>query len=101
MDTSAWRSPLHSLNFAGLKIKDAVCDALRDATGERPSVDTRFPDLSLVLHLGPEHAQLSVDLSGEALFKRGWREVKAGWRAASMKIASLKKSPYSIGSISR
>jgi putative N6-adenine-specific DNA methylase len=76
VDASAWRSPLRSLNFASLKIKDAVCDALRDATGERPSVDTRFPDLSLVLHLGPEHAQLSVDLSGEALFKRGWREVK-------------------------
>jgi putative N6-adenine-specific DNA methylase len=76
VDASAWRSPLRSLNFASLKIKDAVCDALRDATGERPNVDTRFPDLSLVLHLGPEHAQLSVDLSGEALFKRGWREVK-------------------------
>ena len=76
VDTNAWRSPLHSLNFASLKVKDAVCDALREATGERPSVDTRFPDLSLVLHLGPEHAQLSVDLSGEALFKRGWREAK-------------------------
>ncbi len=76
VDTNAWRSPLRSLNFASLKVKDAVCDALREATGERPSVDTRFPDLSLVLHLGPEHAQLSVDLSGEALFKRGWREAK-------------------------
>ena len=76
VDASAWRSPLRSLNFAGLRIKDAVCDTLRDACGERPSVDTRFPDLALVLHLGPEHASLSVDLSGEALFKRGWREVK-------------------------
>ncbi len=76
VDASAWRSPLQSLNFASLRIKDAVCDALRDACGERPSVDTRFPDLSLVLHAGPEHASISIDLSGEALFKRGWREVK-------------------------
>ena len=76
VDTSAWRSPLQSLNFAALRIKDAVCDAMREATGERPSVDTRFPDLALALHVGPEHASLSVDLSGEALFKRGWREVK-------------------------
>ena len=76
VDTSAWRSPLQSLNFANLRIKDAVCDVLREATGERPSVDTRFPDLSLALHVGPGHASLSVDLSGEALFKRGWREVK-------------------------
>ena len=76
VDASAWRSPLRSLNFAALRIKDAVCDQLREQTGERPSVDTRFPDLALVLHLGPEQASLSVDLSGEALFKRGWREVQ-------------------------
>jgi putative N6-adenine-specific DNA methylase len=76
VDASAWRSPLKSLNFAALRIKDAVCDVMREATGERPSVDTRHPDLSLVLHLGPEHASLSVDLSGEALFKRGWRDAQ-------------------------
>ena len=76
VDASAWRSPLQSLNFAALRIKDAVCDVMREATGERPSVDTRHPDLSLVLHVGPEHASLSVDLSGEALFKRGWRDAQ-------------------------
>ena len=37
VDTNAWRSPLHSLNFASLKVKDAVCDALREATGEELS----------------------------------------------------------------
>jgi putative N6-adenine-specific DNA methylase len=47
---------------------------LRDATGERPSVDTRRPDLPLQLFVGPEHATLYVDTSGEALFKRGWRQ---------------------------
>ena len=73
VDTTAQRSPLRSLNFAALRIKDGVCDMLRDATGERPSVDTRQPDLQLVLHLGPERATLYVDSSGEPLFKRGWR----------------------------
>ena len=76
VDTSSHRSPLRSLNFAALRIKDAVCDALRDATGERPNVDTRQPDLPLVLHLTPERAVLYVDTSGEPLFKRGWREDK-------------------------
>jgi putative N6-adenine-specific DNA methylase len=76
VDTSAQRSPLRSLNFAALRIKDAVCDALREATGARPSVDTRRPDLPLMLFVGPEHATLYVDTSGEALFKRGWREVQ-------------------------
>jgi putative N6-adenine-specific DNA methylase len=74
VDVTSQRSPLRSLNFAALRIKDAVCDQLRDETGERPNVDTRHPDLPLVLHLGPEEATLYVDTSGEALFKRGWRE---------------------------
>jgi putative N6-adenine-specific DNA methylase len=74
VDVSAQRSPLQSLNFAALRIKDAVCDTLREQTGERPSVDTRRPDLPIALFLGPEHATLYVDTSGEALFKRGWRE---------------------------
>ncbi|MBX9794463.1 MAG: class I SAM-dependent RNA methyltransferase, partial [Burkholderiaceae bacterium] len=76
VDTTAHRSPLRSLNFAALRVKDAVCDSLRDATGERPSVDIRQPDLALVLHLGEERAALYVDSSGEPLFKRGWREDK-------------------------
>ncbi|MGZ5214632.1 MAG: THUMP domain-containing class I SAM-dependent RNA methyltransferase, partial [Caldimonas sp.] len=73
VDTTAQRSPLKSLNFAALRIKDAVCDQLRDASGERPSVDTVHPDLTVVLHVGPERATIYVDSSGESLFKRGWR----------------------------
>jgi putative N6-adenine-specific DNA methylase len=73
VDVTAHRSPLRSLHFAGLRIKDAVCDQLRDATGQRPSVDTRHPDLQIVLHVGEERASLAVDTSGEPLFKRGWR----------------------------
>jgi putative N6-adenine-specific DNA methylase len=76
VDSTAQRSPLRSLNFANLRIKDAVCDVMRERCGERPSVDTRHPELPLLLHLGPEQARLYVDLSGEALFKRGWREVQ-------------------------
>ena len=76
VDTTAHRSPLRSLNFAALRVKDAVCDLLREATGERPSVDTQQPDLQLVLHLGEQEATLYVDSSGEPLFKRGWREDK-------------------------
>jgi putative N6-adenine-specific DNA methylase len=78
VDANAWRSPLKSLNFAALRVKDAVCDQLRELTGERPSVDTHRPDLSLVLYCGPEEASLYVDTSGEALFKRGWRDERGG-----------------------
>jgi putative N6-adenine-specific DNA methylase len=73
VDTTAQRSRLKSLNFAALRIKDAVCDRMRETSGERPSVDTARPDLSIVLHVGAERASIYVDSSGEALFKRGWR----------------------------
>jgi putative N6-adenine-specific DNA methylase len=70
VDVVAMRSPLTSLNFTALRIKDAVCDQMREAT----SVDTRHPDLPLTLFVGPENATLYADTSGDALFKRGWRE---------------------------
>jgi putative N6-adenine-specific DNA methylase len=76
VDTTAQRSPLRSLNFAALRIKDAVCDQLRERTGERPDVNTHAPDLQLMLHLAGTQATLYVDASGESLFKRGWREDK-------------------------
>ena len=76
IDTTAQRSPLQSLNFATLRVKDAVCDVLRHHLGERPSVDTRHPDLPLSLFLSPDHATLYADTSGEALFKRGWRDAQ-------------------------
>ncbi|MBX3644927.1 MAG: class I SAM-dependent RNA methyltransferase [Rubrivivax sp.] len=76
VDATAQRSPLRSLNFAALRIKDAVCDQLRESQGARPDVELRHPDLPLLLHLSEQRATLYIDTSGEALFKRGWREDK-------------------------
>ena len=78
VDTTARNAAVKSLNFASLRIKDAVCDAMRAAAGARPDVDTRDPDLSLVLHLDGNQASLYVDTSGAPLFKRGWRDAQAG-----------------------
>jgi putative N6-adenine-specific DNA methylase len=105
VDTTAQRSPLRSLNFAALRIKDGVCDALREATGERPSVDTRHPDLPLLLHVGAERAALYVDSSGEALFKRGWREdkgdapLKETLAAAMLAAAGWRGTPEAGGAL--
>jgi putative N6-adenine-specific DNA methylase len=85
VDVTATRSPLKSLNFAALRVKDAVVDVLREATGARPSVDTRAPDLALVLHLDTTHATLYADTSGAPLFKRGWRDERAGKGEAPLK----------------
>jgi putative N6-adenine-specific DNA methylase len=76
VDVTAHRSPLKSLNFATLKIKDAIVDRLRDVTGDRPSIDTAFPDVRVQAHLTATHITIYLDTSGEALFKRGWRDEK-------------------------
>ncbi len=73
VDTAATRSPLRSLEFATLKVKDAVCDAFRDDQGARPSVDKQRPDVRVQAFLTEREATLYVDTSGEPLFKRGYR----------------------------
>jgi 23S rRNA (guanine2445-N2)-methyltransferase / 23S rRNA (guanine2069-N7)-methyltransferase len=54
-------------------IKDAVCDSLRDATGDRPNIKPERPDVLLHLHVEGPTALLSVDFSGESLHRRGYR----------------------------
>jgi putative N6-adenine-specific DNA methylase len=73
VDLTAIRSPLRSLQFATLKVKDAIVDRMRARCGQRPSVDRAAPDVQVVAHLSEQHADLYLDLSGEPLFKRGWR----------------------------
>jgi putative N6-adenine-specific DNA methylase len=76
VEVTAQHSPLKSLNFAALKIKDAVADRFRDRGGVRPSVDTQRPHVRIYAHLTSDMATVYVDTSGEPLFKRGWREDK-------------------------
>jgi putative N6-adenine-specific DNA methylase len=70
---SARPCPLKSLDFATLRIKDAICDAFRRVSKSRPSVDTQRPDIRVDAFLDPTHLTLYLDTSGEPLFKRGFR----------------------------
>ncbi len=74
VNMAAIKCPLKSLDFATLKIKDAVCDKFRQLCGERPSVDTHAPDIRIHAFLEHNHMMLYVDTSGDALFKRGVRQ---------------------------
>lgn len=74
VEITAQKSPVKSLDFTTLKIKDAICDKFREVKNERPSVATREPDVRIHAHLDQTEASLYVDLSGEPLFKRGKRE---------------------------
>ena len=105
VDSTAQRSPLKSLNFAALRVKDGVCDRMRDEHGERPSVDTVRPDLRIVMHVGAERVAIYVDSSGESLFKRGWREdqgdapLKETLAAAMLAAAGWRGTPAQGGAL--
>ncbi|MEF3694343.1 MAG: THUMP domain-containing protein [Candidatus Cloacimonadota bacterium] len=66
----------HSL-YASQLLKDAICDQFREAFGKRPDFDPKEPDLVLSLHVHQNKAQISLDLGGGSLHKRGYR-VSAG-----------------------
>jgi putative N6-adenine-specific DNA methylase len=74
VNMAAIKCPLKSLDFATLRIKDAVCDKFRKLVGSRPSVDTHAPDMRIHAFLEQEQMTLYVDTSGDALFKRGVRQ---------------------------
>ncbi len=64
----------YKLSFAPLKIKDAICDEFRHRGLPRPDVDRRDPDVRLTAFFHRGRCELSVDLSGEPLHRRGYRE---------------------------
>jgi len=59
--------------FASLKLKDAIVDRFRYKFGERPSVDSKNPDVLINLHISNGQCTISLDSSGESLHKRGYR----------------------------
>jgi putative N6-adenine-specific DNA methylase len=73
VNVTAQKSPLRSIEFATLRIKDAVCDRFRDDLGRRPDVDRANPDVRVHAFVEGTRTTLYLDTSGEPLFKRGWR----------------------------
>lgn len=62
----------HSL-FVAQKTKDAICDHFRKYFNVRPNVDKKDPDLKIDIHIFENDVTISLDSSGEKLFKRGYR----------------------------
>ncbi|MGQ0594384.1 MAG: bifunctional 23S rRNA (guanine(2069)-N(7))-methyltransferase RlmK/23S rRNA (guanine(2445)-N(2))-methyltransferase RlmL [Gammaproteobacteria bacterium] len=60
--------------FGALKVKDAIVDQLRERHGQRPSIDRERPDVRVHVYLHRDQASLGIDLSGEALHRRGYRQ---------------------------
>ena len=60
-------------HFGALKLKDAIVDALREATGVRPDIALDKPGVRVHAHAHNSQITLSIDLSGESLHRRGYR----------------------------
>ncbi|MEE4262396.1 MAG: class I SAM-dependent RNA methyltransferase [Desulfobacteraceae bacterium] len=68
------RSAISHSKYAALRLKDAVADYFKEKTGQRPDVSVKNPDILLNLHIRNDKAVISLDTSGEALHRRGYRE---------------------------
>jgi len=66
---------INNTHFGALKVKDAIVDQMRDKFQQRPSINTEQPNIRINVYLNGEIAQLSLDLSGESLHRRGYRDV--------------------------
>jgi 23S rRNA (guanine2445-N2)-methyltransferase / 23S rRNA (guanine2069-N7)-methyltransferase len=64
-------------HFGALRLKDGICDRLRDDTGQRPDVALVRPAVRLHAHANGTHITVSLDLAGEGLHRRGYR-IEAG-----------------------
>lgn len=73
---TAQRSPLKSIEFVTLRVKDAICDRFRADCGQRPSIDTKAPAVRVHLFLTDRKATLYLDTSGEPLWQRGHKIAK-------------------------
>jgi 23S rRNA (guanine2445-N2)-methyltransferase / 23S rRNA (guanine2069-N7)-methyltransferase len=93
--------------FGALKVKDAIVDRLRDKFGRRPSIDTLTPDLRVNVRVRAKVATVSLDLSGEALHRRGYREpgvqgeapLKESLAAATLLLARWREAAAEGGAL--
>lgn len=74
IDANVDHKELRNSQFCCQVVKDAICDQLREKRGNRPSINVSSPDVQLNLFIQGTSAVLSLDTSGAALFKRGYRQ---------------------------
>ena len=74
VDAHVSGTALTHARFAAQRVKDAVVDVMRDATGARPDVDVDTPDLRINLVVRKDRAIISIDLGGGPMHRRGWRQ---------------------------
>lgn len=84
IDSHGTNDNLRNTQFVALRSKDAISDQLFSARGMRPVVNTDAPDVIVDVRLQRERATVSIDLTGEPLFHRGYDS------RAARKVAPLR-----------
>lgn len=74
IDLSGTNDGLRHTQFAAQRVKDAIVDQLRTPSGQRPSINREKPDLRLSIRIHREQAAINIDLCGDSLHKRGYRQ---------------------------
>lgn len=78
VDARGVNDALRNTQFTAVKVKDAIVDRIRERFGERPSVNPAAPDMRINVSLRGDSARIALDLSGESLHRRGYREAGRG-----------------------
>lgn len=89
IDARVRDSRLTHSQFVAQRVKDAICDQLRERAGIRPDVDREQPALRLNAHVFRDRVTLSADTSGDSLHKRGWRRAQGRAPLAETTAAGL------------
>ncbi len=78
VDCRLSKTKIRHSGYAALMVKDAIVDQFRERCGTRPSVNTTRPGVRIRLDIHQDRAALFIDLSGDGLHKRGYREAGGG-----------------------
>ncbi len=103
VEFSSTDSAITHTHFGALKVKDALVDQLRSVQGSRPDVDSINPQIRVNVYLYQDVATVSLDLSGESLHRRGYREqgtaapLKENLAAAILALANWKEAAKTGG----
>ncbi len=73
IDATVYSEEFNNSRFVTYRVKDAIADYFNDKYGKRPSIRLTNPDIRFDVHISGRDVTLSLDSSGDPLFKRGWR----------------------------
>lgn len=74
IDATVYSDFFKHSQYIMLKMKDGIVDRFRKKFGKRPDIERFNPDIKFHLHIRNQEVTISLDSSGDPLFKRGYRK---------------------------